>query len=55
MLLKQADKGRTVGEGNQREEFHVAQVVDLDEGIGNIMAAPGNGEREREGTSREGP
>ena len=53
MLWKQVDEGRAVGEGNRREGFHVAQVVDLDEGIWNIMATPGNGEQEREGARRE--
>lgn len=38
MLWEEVDKGRAVGEGDRGKGSHVAQVVDLDEGIGEIVA-----------------
>lgn len=47
LFWKQIDKGRAIGKGDRREGPHVAEVVDLDEGIGEIVTASGQGERER--------
>lgn len=49
MLWKQVDKGRAVREGDGGKGSHVAQVVDLDEGIWELVTASRWGEQERWG------
>lgn len=39
MHWKQVDERRAVGEGDRREGFHVAEIVDLYERIGIFVAA----------------
>ena len=48
MHWKQVDKGRAVGERDRRERSHVAQVVDLDERIEEIVATSKRSEKEGE-------
>lgn len=48
MHWEQVDKGRAIRKGDRGKGSHVAQVINLDEGIGEIMATSRKGEQQRE-------